>query len=156
MGGKKGPMAFQWIVSGCLAPIRGGLGCHVQEEGEECWCWSRASVGAWGRTGCVCYEWNVVVSSLKVRLLLLNCVHLFLTPWTAAHQASLFFTISWSLFKLMSIESVMPSNHLVLCRPLLLLSSVFPSIKAFSNESALCIRWPKYWGFRFSISPSNE
>ena len=78
------------------------------------------------------------------------------TPWTAAHQASLFFTISWSLLKLTSIESVMPSNHLILCRPLLLLPSIFPSIRVFSNESALCIRWPKYWSFSFSISPSNE
>ena len=78
------------------------------------------------------------------------------TPWTAAHQASLSITNSWSLLKLMSIESVMPSNHLILCRPLLLLPSVFPSIRVFSNESVLHIRWPKYWNFRFSISPSNE
>ena len=81
---------------------------------------------------------------------------LFPTPWTAAHQASLPFTISWSLLKLMSIESMMPSNHLILCRPLLLLSSVFPSIGIFSSESALHIRWPKYWSFSFSISPSSE
>ena len=78
------------------------------------------------------------------------------TPQTAARQASLSFTISWSLLKLMSIESVMPSNHLILCHPLLLLPSVFPSIRVFSNESALLIRWPKYWSFNFSISPSNE
>ena len=78
------------------------------------------------------------------------------TLWTAAHQASLSFTISWSLLKLMSIESVTPSNHLILCRPLLLLPSIFPSIRVFSNESVLCIRWPKYWSFSFSISPSNE
>ena len=77
-----------------------------------------------------------------------------MTPWTAAHQASLSFTISRSLLKLMSTESVMPSNHFVLCHPLLLLSSIFPSIRIFSDESALCIRWPKYWSF--SISPSNE
>ena len=75
---------------------------------------------------------------------------------TAACQASLSFTMSWSLLKLMSIESVMPSNHLILCRPLLLLPSVFPSIRVFSNESALCIRWQKYWSFSFSMSPSNE
>ena len=80
----------------------------------------------------------------------------FVTPWTAEHQASLSFTNSQSLFKLTSIESVMPSNHLVLCCPLLLLFSIFPSIRVFSNESALCIRWPKYWSFSFSISPSNE
>ena len=79
-----------------------------------------------------------------------------MTPWTAARQASLSFTNSWSLLKLMSIKSVMPFNHLILCRPLLLLPSVFPSIRVFSNESVLHIRWPKYWSFSFSISPSNE
>ena len=78
------------------------------------------------------------------------------TPWTAAHQASLFFTVSRSLLKLMSIESVMPSNHLILCHSLLFLPSIFPSIRVFSNESALHIRWPKYWSFSFSISPSSE
>ena len=82
-------------------------------------------------------------------------VQLFATPWTTAHQASLFITNSQSLLKLMSIESVMPSNHLILCHPLLL-PSIFPSIRVFSNESALHIRWPKYWCFSFSISPSNE
>ena len=87
---------------------------------------------------------------------LLSCVQLFVTPWTAAHQASLSFTISWSLLKLMSIKSVMPSNHLILCHPLLLLPAIFPSIRVFSNESVLRIRWPKYWNFSFSISPSNE
>ena len=75
----------------------------------------------------------------------LSCVWLFATPWTAAHQASLFITDSQSLLKLMSIESVMPSNHLILCRRLLLPPSIFPSIRGFSNESVLCIRWPKYW-----------
>ena len=81
---------------------------------------------------------------------------LFATPWTAARQASLSITNSQSLLKLTSIESVMPSNHLILYRPLLLLPSIFPSIRVFSNESVLCIRWPKYWSFSFSISPSNE
>ena len=81
---------------------------------------------------------------------------LFGTPWTAARQASLSITNSQSLLKLTPIESVMPSNHLILCRPLLLLPSIFPSIRVFSNESVLCIRWPKYWSFRFGISPSNE
>ena len=80
----------------------------------------------------------------------------FATPWTTARHASLSITNSWSLLKLMSIESVMPSNHLILCRPLLLPPSIFPSIRVTSNESALCIRWPKYWSFSFSISPSNE
>ena len=79
-----------------------------------------------------------------------------MTPWTTARQASLSITNSRSLLKLMSIESVMPSNHLILCRPLLLLPSIFPSIRVFSNESALHIRWPKYWSFSFNISPSNE
>ena len=86
----------------------------------------------------------------------LSRVRLFVTPWTAACQASLSITNSQSLPKLMSIESVMPSNHLILCHPLLLLPSIFPSIRVFSNESALHIRWPKYWSFSFSISPSNE
>ena len=86
----------------------------------------------------------------------LSCVQLFATPWTAAHQASLSITISRSLLKPMSIESVMPSNHLILCHLLLLTLSIFPSIRVFSNESALCISWPKFWSFRFSISPSNE
>ena len=81
---------------------------------------------------------------------------LFATPWTAACQASLSFTISQSLLKFVSIESVMPSNHLILCHPLLLLPSIFPKIRVFSNESALHIRWPKYWSFSFSISPSSE
>ena len=78
------------------------------------------------------------------------------TPWTAAHQASLSFTISWSLPKLMFIESVMPFNHLILCHPLLPPSSIFPSIRVFSNKLALHLRWPKYWAFSFSISPSKE
>ena len=85
----------------------------------------------------------------------LSHVQLFKTPWTAACQASLFITNSQSLLKLMSIESVMPSNHLILCRPLFLLPSIFPSIRVFSNESVPHIRWPKYWSFSFNISPSN-
>ena len=83
-------------------------------------------------------------------------VQLFATPWTTAHQSSLFITNSRSLLKLISIELVMPSNHLIPCHPLLLLPSIFPSIRVFSNESVLCIRWPKYWSFSFSISPSNS
>ena len=84
----------------------------------------------------------------------LSRVQLFMTPWTAAHQASLSFIICQSLLKFMSVELVMPSTHLILCCPLLVLPSIFPSIRVFSNESALCIRWPKYWSF--SISPPNE
>ena len=86
----------------------------------------------------------------------LSRVRLFVTPWTAAHQASLSITNSWSSPKPMFIESVMPSNHLILCRPLLLLPSIFPSVRVFSNESARHIRWPKYWSFSFKISPTNE
>ena len=86
----------------------------------------------------------------------LSRIWLSATPWTAAHQASLSITNSRSLLKLMSIESVMPSNHLIFCHPLLLLPSIFPSIRVFSNESALHIRWPRYWSFSFNISPSNE
>ena len=87
---------------------------------------------------------------------LLSRVQLFVTPWTAACQASLSITNSQSLPRLMSTELVMPSKHLILCCPLLLLPSIFPNIRVFSNESALCIRWPKYWSFSFNISPSNE
>ena len=94
---------------------------------------------------------HVSVSSVQ----LLSCVQLSATPWTAARQASLSITNSRSLLRVMSIESVMPSNHLILCRPLLL-PSIFPSSQVFFNESALRIRWPKYWRFSFSISPSSE
>ena len=94
----------------------------------------------------------IIINSVQ----LLSCVQLFATPWTTAHQASLSITNSWSPPKPMSIESVMPSNHLILYCPLLLLPAIFPSIRVFSNESALCIRWPKYWSFSFNISPSNE
>ena len=95
---------------------------------------------------------SIMLSSVQS----LSCVQLFVTPWIPAHQASSSFTISWGLLKLMSIELVMPSNHLILCRPLLLLPSIFPSVRVFSNESVLHIRWPKYWNFSFSVSPSNE
>ena len=87
---------------------------------------------------------------------LVSGVQPFVTPWTAACQFSMSITNSWSLLKLMSTESVMPSNYLTLCQPLLLPPSIFPSIRVFSNESALRIRWPKYWSFNFHISPSNE
>ena len=97
-----------------------------------------------------CYFWRIIsVQSL-------SRVRLFSTPWTAAHHASLSITNSRSLLKLMSIESVMPSSHLILCHPLLLLPSIFPSNRVFSNESALLIRWPKYWSFSFNLSPSSE
>ena len=86
----------------------------------------------------------------------LNRVQLFMTPWTAVHQASLSITNSQRLLKHMSIEPLMPSNHLILCHPLLLPPSIFPGLRVFSNESVLRIRWPKYWSFSFSISPPNE
>ena len=86
----------------------------------------------------------------------LSHVQIFVTPWTVAYQASQSITNSWSLFKLMSTEPVMPSNHLILCHPLLLLPSPFPRIRVFSNELVLYIRWPKYWSLHFNISPSNE
>ena len=98
------------------------------------------------------YNFSVQFSSFQS----LSHVQLFVTPWIAARQSSLFITNSQSLLKLMSIESVKPSNNLILCHPLLLLPSVFPSIRVFSNKSVLHIRWPKYWSFSFSISPSNE
>ena len=97
------------------------------------------------------YESEPWVSSVQS----LSHVQLFVTPWTVARQASLSITNSWSLFKFISIESMMPFNHLILYCPLLLLPSIFPSIRVFPNESVLHIRWPKYWSFNFSISPSN-
>ena len=96
------------------------------------------------------------ISSVSQSVQLLSHIRLFVTPWTAAHQASLSIINSRSSLRLTSIESVMPSNHLILCHPLLLLPSIFPSIRVFSNKSVLRIRWPKYWSFSFSISPSNE
>ena len=96
------------------------------------------------------------MNQVKVKVKLLSRVQLFVTPWTAARQASLSITNSQSLLKLMSIEFVMPSNHLILCCPLLLPPSIFPSIRVFSHESVLHIRWPKYWSFSFNISPSGE
>ena len=101
--------------------------------------------------------WRLMTeSSFAFAFQSLSHVRLFATPWTTTCQPSLSFTISWGLLKLTSIESMMPSNHIILCCPLLLLPSVFPSIRVFSNESTLPIRWPKYWSFSFSISPSSE
>ena len=97
-----------------------------------------------------------LATNISVAVQSLNRVRLLVTPWIAACQASLSFSISWSLLKLMSIETVRPSNHLILCCPLLLPPSIFPSIRVFSSEVALPIRWPKYWSFSFCISPSNE
>ena len=114
--------------------------------------------GAWWVTvHGVTKEWGMTLQlNTTGSVQLLSCVRLFATPWTAACQASLSITNSQSLLKLMSIMLVMPSNHLILCHPLLLPPSIFPSIRVFSSESVLRIRWPKYWSFSFSISPSNE
>ena len=103
-------------------------------------------------TFCLFIQWTSQFSSIQS----LSRVWLFVAPWTSAHQASLSITNSQSLLKFMSIESVMPSNHLILCHPLLLPPSIFPSLRVFSNDPVLCIRWPKYWSFSFNISPSNE
>ena len=99
---------------------------------------------------------DIINFSYQASVQLLSCVWLFVTPWTAAREASLSITNSWSLLKLMFLELVMPSNHLILCRPLLLLSSIFPSMRVFSKVSVLCIRWPKFSSFNFIISPSSE
>ena len=107
---------------------------------------------AYGRYFMNAKNYSVQFSSVQ----LLSHVWLFVSPWTAARQASLSITNSQSLLKLMSIDSVMPSRHLILCRPLLLLPTTTPSIRVFSNESALRMRWPKFWSFSFSISPSSE
>ena len=114
----------------------------------------------------LCWELGGTVASIQPRecdlrrdcilFQSLSCIWLFVTPWTAAHQASLSITNSWSLLRLMYIKLVMPSNHLILWHPLLLPPSFFPSIRVFSNESVLCIGWPKHWSFSFSISPSNK
>ena len=125
------------------------------------WAFCRCPLIGWGSSRLlpVCWvflPWKVVGFCQKHAVQSLSHVWLFATPQSVACQASLSFTISWILLKLMSIESVMPSNYLVLCHPLLLLPSIFPSIRVFSNESALRIRWPKYWNFSFNISPSNE
>ena len=101
-------------------------------------------------------NWGLDISLICLKYQSLSSVQLFATPWTASHQAFLSFSISQSLLRFTSIELVMPSNHLILCHPPLLLPSIFPNIRVFSNESALCMKWPKYWSVSFSISPSNE
>ena len=129
-----------WLPVDTLIP------CCSAEEGAESW------AGAFEPGVCLRHRRDTPFSSVQ----LLSRFLLFATPWTAACQASLSITNSQSLLKLMSIKSVMPSNHLILCRSLFLLPSVFPSIRVFSNELVLRIRWPKYWSFSFSIRPSNE
>ena len=123
------------------------IGNYVETENILLVSWNQVGSG---------YEnvWCPLMCTSSVQSL--SCAQLVVTPWTAAHHASLSITSSWSLLNLMSIESVMPSNHLILCHPLLLPPSIFPSIRVFFNELVLCIRWPKYWRFSFIISPSNE
>ena len=124
---------------------------HWRIDAFELWCWRRLFRVPWaGRRS------NQSIQKEINSVQLFSCVWLFATPWNATWQVSLSITNSRSLLKLMSIESVMPSNHLILCRLPLLLPSIFPSIRVFPNESALHIRWPKYWSFSFSIRPSNE
>ena len=141
--GRASPSAHPWVsVKPC--------GSHCWSQGSRrCWtleiCEEMATQGEW-----------VPMMALILAVQTISRVWLFATPQTAARQASLSFFIFWSLLKLMFIESVMPPNHLILCCPLLLLPLFFPSIRVFSNELVLCIRWPKYWSFSFSISPSNE
>ena len=120
------------------------IACHLQ----ICFTWP------FGMLCNFCQKLDILCRIVVVQLL--SLVQLFMTPWTAARQASLSFTISQSLLKLMSIELVTPSSHPILCCPLLLLPPIPPSIRVFSNESTLRMRWPKYWSFSFSISPSNE
>ena len=155
-GGKEGSL-WRWQLNGVWGVSRGSwLGCGGGAVAGACVCiWGQDQHGR--SPDCPgseqCGRWgHLQFSSVQ----LLSCVWLFATPWTAARQASLSITNSWSLPKLMSIESVMPSNHLILCRPLLLLPSIFPTIRVFSNESVLCMRWPKYWSFSFCISSTNE
>ena len=159
-----------WERPWCWERLRaGGEGDDIGWDGWMAslkWTWVWVDSGNWwwtGRPGVlwfmgsqrVRHDWATKEQNIIV-VQLLSHVQLFATPWTAAHQAFLSFTTSWSLLKLRSTESVMPSNHLVVCRPLLLPPSIFPSIRDFPNESALRIRWPKYWPFSLSISPSNE
>ena len=133
----------QWLAHSLVLPFLGiWMKIDLFQSCGHCWvfqiCWHN--------------ERKTLISSVQS----LSHVRLLVTPWIAAHQASLSITNSHSLLKLISIESVKPSNHLILCRPLLFLPSIFPSIRVFSNESVLCSRWPKYWSFSFGVSTSNE
>ena len=140
-----------------LAPGTGFLaGSFFHRLGRRVgWRWFRPSREWWWGSGGNTFGSTCLPPSLISSVQSLSRIRLFSTPWTAARQASLSFTISWSLLKLMSIKLVMPSNHLIFCCPLLLLPSIFPSIRVFSNESVLHIRWPKYWSFSFSINTNS-
>ena len=161
----------RWIPRGSLAKGSSGEAREVLRDvtvsspsGLVNAHWEDTNTSGWWWRGytsiqpilCFCSFFVFFLTGTNVVIQSLSCVQFSVTPWTAAHQTPLSFTFSQSLLKLMSIESVMPSNHLILCHPLLLLPSVFPSIRVFSSGSALPIRWPKYWRFSFSISPSNE
>ena len=141
-----------WRCSQQKGALSREISLHHYEFRRECLV-APAKVGERG-------QWNqyVVISYIQIFVVvqLLACVWLSVAPWTVAHQSPLFCTVSWSWLKFMCIESAMLSHHLILCHPLLLLPSVFPSIRVFSNELALCIRWPKCWSSSFRISPSNE
>ena len=155
-----------WEGEGKLKELRCSFQGWIEKEWELCSKCSKDCHHLWGagiaprvtRGRARIFSWEslgfLTLGNIVVQLL--SCVQLFATPWTAAHQTSLSITNSQSLLKLMSIELVMPSNHLILCRPLLLLPLIFPSIEVFPNESVLLIRWPEYWSVSFSISPSNE
>ena len=125
-------------------------------QGRPAWVCSPAHLFTCSVTSGKCFKTSGLFLHGYSSVQLHSHVQLFATAWTTARQASLSLTNSQSLLKLMFIESVMPSSHLILCRPLFLLLSIFPSIRVFSSESVICIRWPKYWNFSFSISPSNE
>jgi len=163
-----------YVTNCCLWVVSRSTVCPFQVEVFNCWyetlqgwisLWQGGNIwgggysiifGSWMNSSEFCCKMEVGWAIIVVAVQSLSRVWLFAIPWPAAIQASLSFTNSRSLLKLMSIESVMPSNHLILCPSLLLLPSIFPSIRVFSNELVLCIRWPKYWSFSFSISPSNE
>ena len=154
--------ATPWTVA-CQAPHSMGFskqeywsGLPFPLPGESSWPRDQTQVSCVGRRILHCWVTRKAYNDFFSSVQSFGRVWLFATPWTTACQASLSITNTWSLPKLMSVESVTPSNHLILCRPLLLLPSIFPIIRVFSNELALRNRWPKYWSFSFNISPSNE
>ena len=158
-------LSYKANISSSLSSF--SLSCIGEGDGNplQCSCLENPREGgAWWAAICgvarVRHDWSNLAAAACIfgfsSVQSLSCVWLFATPWTAARQASLSITNSWSPPKSVSIELVMPSNHLILCRPLLLLPSIFPGIRVFPSESALCIRGPKYWSFSFNISPTKE
>ena len=164
-------LPFCIYLCGCVSVIQYNI-LYLKKEHELCKLWSiiirqifmklnrrlstLTNIVAFVLDFTIPTSWLLMIYSFPVVVQSLSCVQLFATPWTAAHKGSLSFTISQSLLTLTSIESVMPSNHLILCHPLLLLPSIFPSIRVLSSESVLYIGWPKYWCFNFSISASSD